>query len=155
RSAWSIAAREMSAAVPSSAADSMSFPLEWPSLQHSGAHFARGPGVRDPRGGRRSRLPGSWTSHRGGVERKLPRRGIWLLHSASSLSSAIDAELKSSRTMLETLAASASLDTGDFKAFYELCTAVMTGRQDAYVVLFRSLGPAAREFEPSVRILSP
>jgi hypothetical protein len=59
-----------------------------------------------------------------------------MYYTARALSLAVDGEVKASRAVLETLAASAYLDAGDLKAFYELCTKLLAGRQDAYIVLF-------------------
>ncbi len=57
-----------------------------------------------------------------------------------ALSLAVDGEVKASRAVLETLAASASLDTGDLKGFYELCARTIEGRENAYIVLFDPSG---------------
>jgi signal transduction histidine kinase/ActR/RegA family two-component response regulator len=59
---------------------------------------------------------------------------------ARALSLAIDGEVKASRVTLETLAASAYLDTGDLKAFHQLCAQTIGGRQNAYVILFDPSG---------------
>src|SRR5437867_3418870 len=61
-------------------------------------------------------------------------------NTASALSLAIDGEVKASQAILETLAASAYLDTGDLRAFYRLCTKTIEGRPNAYIVLFDRSG---------------
>src|SRR5438552_295515 len=61
-------------------------------------------------------------------------------NTASALSLAIDGEVKASRAILETLAASAYLDTGDLRAFYRLCAKTIEGRPNAYIVLFDGSG---------------
>jgi signal transduction histidine kinase/ActR/RegA family two-component response regulator len=60
--------------------------------------------------------------------------------SVRALSLAVDGEIKASRSMLETLAASAYLDTGDLKAFYDLCVRAIEGRKDEYIILFDRSG---------------
>jgi signal transduction histidine kinase len=55
---------------------------------------------------------------------------------ARALSLGVDGEVKASRAILGTLAASPSLDSGDLGAFYELCVRTMAGRTNAYVILF-------------------
>ena len=57
-----------------------------------------------------------------------------------ALSLAVDGEVKASLAMLETLAASRSLDTGDLEAFYGLSARALEGRKNAYVVLFDASG---------------
>jgi signal transduction histidine kinase/ActR/RegA family two-component response regulator len=59
---------------------------------------------------------------------------------ARALSLAVDGEVKALRAVLETLAASAYLDTGDLKAFYELCARTVEGRKNEYIVLFDPSG---------------
>jgi len=61
-------------------------------------------------------------------------------NTVSALSLAIDGEVKASQAILETLAASAYLDTGDLKAFYQLCARTIEGRTTAYIVLFDRSG---------------
>src|SRR5438034_3805182 len=57
-----------------------------------------------------------------------------------ALSLAVDGEVKASRAVLETLAASAYLDTGDLKAFYDLCARTVEGHKNAYIILFDPSG---------------
>jgi signal transduction histidine kinase/ActR/RegA family two-component response regulator len=57
-----------------------------------------------------------------------------------ALSLAVDGEIKASRSVLETLAASAYLDTGDLQGFYDLCVRAIEGRTNEYVVLFDRSG---------------
>jgi signal transduction histidine kinase/ActR/RegA family two-component response regulator len=59
---------------------------------------------------------------------------------ARALSLAVDGEIKSSLAILETLAASDNLDSGDLKGFHELCVRATAGREGAYIVLFDRLG---------------
>ena len=61
-------------------------------------------------------------------------------NTVSALSLAIDGEVKASQAILETLAASAYLDTGDLRAFYRLCVKTIEGRPNAYIVLFDRSG---------------
>ena len=71
-------------------------------------------------------------------QRNILAKGMF--DTARALSLAIDGEVRASRSILDTLAASAHLDTGDLKAFYDLCATVMAGRRDAYIVLFDPSG---------------
>ena len=59
---------------------------------------------------------------------------------ARALTSAVDGEVKASMAILETLASSPLLDSGDLKAFYVLCTRAMEGHRGAFVVLFDTTG---------------
>jgi hypothetical protein len=59
---------------------------------------------------------------------------------ASALTLAVDGEIKASKAVIETLAASPALDTGDIKGFHELCVRAMAGRKGAYIVLFDASG---------------
>src|SRR5712691_7409367 len=71
-------------------------------------------------------------------------------NTASALSLAIEGEVKASQAILETLAASAYLDTGDLRAFYQLCAQTIQGRPNTYIVLFdRSWGPHLTSTRPS------
>jgi len=73
---------------------------------------------------------------------------------ARALSLAVDGEVKASLAMLETLAASATLDSGDLKAFYALCRRTIEGRTNAYIILFdlsgRPLLNSSRPFGASL-----
>jgi signal transduction histidine kinase/CheY-like chemotaxis protein len=71
-------------------------------------------------------------------ERTLLEQGM--RDTARALSLAIDGEIKASLSMLETLAASAYLDTGDLKAFYELSVRAIEERKNEYIILFDPSG---------------
>jgi signal transduction histidine kinase/ActR/RegA family two-component response regulator len=57
-----------------------------------------------------------------------------------ALSLAVDREVQTSLAILETLAASTSLTTGDLKGFHELCIRAIAGRKDAWIILFDRSG---------------
>jgi len=57
-----------------------------------------------------------------------------------ALSLAVDGEVKASLAVLDTLAASAYLDTGDLKPFYDLCTKTVEGRKNEHIILFDRSG---------------
>jgi hypothetical protein len=57
-----------------------------------------------------------------------------------ALSLAVDGQINASLSMLQTLAASAYLDTGEFKAFYDLCVRAIEGRKNEYIILFDPSG---------------
>jgi signal transduction histidine kinase/ActR/RegA family two-component response regulator len=57
-----------------------------------------------------------------------------------ALSQAVDLEIKTSLAVLETLAASPDLEARDFKSFHALCMRAITGRKDAWIVLFDRSG---------------
>jgi hypothetical protein len=59
---------------------------------------------------------------------------------AGALSLAVDGEVKASRAIVETLASSPLLDSGDLKAFHERSVRAMEGRKGAYVILFDASG---------------
>jgi signal transduction histidine kinase/ActR/RegA family two-component response regulator len=61
-------------------------------------------------------------------------------NTARALSLGIDGEVKASQAILETLAASAYLETGDLKAFQRLCARAIESRANAYIVLFDRSG---------------
>ncbi len=57
-----------------------------------------------------------------------------------ALSLAVDREVKTSWAVLETLAASPSLEAGDLKRFHETCVRAMEGRPDSRAILFDRSG---------------
>jgi len=59
---------------------------------------------------------------------------------ARALTLAVDGEVKASRAILETLASSPLLDSGDLKTFHARCVRAMEGRGGAYVILFDASG---------------
>jgi signal transduction histidine kinase len=59
-----------------------------------------------------------------------------LLQTAQALSVAVDRQLDIDRVMLETLAQSQLLDSGDLAAFHTLCTRVIQQRQGLFISLF-------------------
>lgn len=70
--------------------------------------------------------------------RRLLDRGM--RETARALSHAIDREINTSFGILETLAASRHLDTGDLKGFHELCVRAIATRKNAWIVLFDRSG---------------
>src|SRR5439155_1307983 len=73
---------------------------------------------------------------RGAHRRRRPAAGA----PPSGNAGAVDGGVKAWRAILETLAASAYLDTGDLRAFYRLCAKTIEGRPNAYIVLFDGSG---------------
>jgi signal transduction histidine kinase len=63
-----------------------------------------------------------------------------LLQTAQALSVAVDRQLYADRVMLETLAQSPLLEHGEFSAFHELCTRVITERGGVFISLFDAAG---------------
>ena len=65
---------------------------------------------------------------------------LGMQNTVRALSSAVDREVQTSLAILESLAASPSLVAGDLKGFHELCVRALTGRKDAWIVLFHRSG---------------
>src|SRR4051812_10367024 len=63
-----------------------------------------------------------------------------LLQTAQALSVAVDRQLSADRVMLETLAQSALVDSGDMAGFHALCTKVIGQRQGLFISLFDEQG---------------
>ena len=59
---------------------------------------------------------------------------------ARALSLAVDGEVKASLAVLQTLASSPLLDSGNLKSFHDLCVRAMEGRGGVFVVLFDTTG---------------
>src|SRR5215475_6918330 len=57
-----------------------------------------------------------------------------------ALSLAVDREIGAVRAILETLAESPSLDTGNLRSFYELCRRALTNRKESRLILFDQSG---------------
>jgi signal transduction histidine kinase len=70
--------------------------------------------------------------------REIMDRGM--RNTVRALSLAVDGEVKTSLSVLQTLAASPFLDRGDLAHFHEICVRAMRDRPDAYVVLFDPTG---------------
>ena len=85
-------------------------------------------------------------------ERELLTRGMH--DTARALTLAIDGEVKASLAVLETLASSPFLDSGDLRSFYRLSARAMEGRRGAYVILFdRSGKPLVNSSRPFGSVL--
>ena len=65
---------------------------------------------------------------------------VGMQNTVRALSLAADREVQTSLAVLETLAASPSLESGDLKGFHELCVRAIAGRKDAWIVLFDRSG---------------
>jgi hypothetical protein len=59
---------------------------------------------------------------------------------SQALMLAVDGEVKASLAILQTLASSPLLDSGNLKSFQDLCVRAMEGRRGAYVILFDASG---------------
>jgi len=59
---------------------------------------------------------------------------------ARALTLAVDGEVKASLAILETLASSPLLESGNVKAFHDLAARAMEGRRGAYIILFDASG---------------
>jgi PAS domain S-box-containing protein len=80
-------------------------------------------------------------------QRQILDRGMH--DTARALTLAVDGEVKTSLAILETLASSPFLDSGDLKSFHQLSARAMEGRRGAYVILFdRSGEPLVNSSRP-------
>src|SRR5688572_6442118 len=71
-------------------------------------------------------------------QRQILERGMQQV--ARALSVAADREVRTSFAILETLAASPALASGDLRAFHELCVRAIAARKDSWIILFDRSG---------------